>query len=254
MTTNITGSTGSCRNHDRSRSCVTGFWHPVQFSRSGPRLTEFRPEGRLSVSAPLSRRTHVPRGLPMYRPKPDLSNPWLMVDPDPHRQKRRSEVRPRPGISAEATERRTSVRQPALTCQPHPPQPPNLTPHNRTNTTPTAERRRYEAPQVMGRFGRFSAEVRERLCGWWSRTATSTARSGQRSAGSPRTSDCCHQTLRDWVRQSRRDAGPRPGLTSEERARVEEVEREYRQLRPANTISRQRAANFVQAELGRRPK
>ena len=46
----------------------------------------------------------------------------------------------------------------------------------------------------------------------------------------------------------------RPGLTSEERARLKELERENRELRRANEILRKASAFFAQAELDRRPK
>ena len=40
-----------------------------------------------------------------------------------------------------------------------------------------------------------------------------------------------HETLRQWVRRAETDAGQRPGLTSDERARMKEFERENRELR-----------------------
>ena len=65
---------------------------------------------------------------------------------------------------------------------------------------------------------------------------------------------CTAETLRHWVRQAERDAGRRPGLTTEERARLKELERENRELRRANEILRKASAFFAQAELDRRPK
>lgn len=59
------------------------------------------------------------------------------------------------------------------------------------------------------------------------------------------------ETLRKWVRQAERDGGTRPGLTSDERARMKDLERENRELRRANEILKSAAA-FFGAELDRR--
>jgi|SRR5262252_10678007 len=65
---------------------------------------------------------------------------------------------------------------------------------------------------------------------------------------------CTAETLRSWVRQAERDAGHRPGLTTEERTRLKQLERENVELRRANEILRKASAYFAQAELDRRPK
>ena len=65
---------------------------------------------------------------------------------------------------------------------------------------------------------------------------------------------CTSETLRRWVRQAERDGGRRPGLTTDERQRVKELERENRELKRANEILRKASAFFAQAELDRRPK
>ena len=65
---------------------------------------------------------------------------------------------------------------------------------------------------------------------------------------------CTAETLRKWVRQAERDAGKRPGLTTEERERLKALERENRELRRANEILRKASAYFAQAELDRRVK
>jgi transposase len=44
------------------------------------------------------------------------------------------------------------------------------------------------------------------------------------------------------VRQAERDAGRRPGLTTEERARLKQLERENFELRRANEILRKASA------------
>jgi transposase len=59
------------------------------------------------------------------------------------------------------------------------------------------------------------------------------------------------ETLRRWVRQAERNEGLRPGLTSDERTRVKELERENRELKRANEILKSAAA-FFGAELDRR--
>ena len=63
---------------------------------------------------------------------------------------------------------------------------------------------------------------------------------------------CTAETLRKWVRPAQRDAGHRPGLTTSERERVKELEREVRELKRANEILRKASADFAPAELARR--
>jgi transposase len=65
---------------------------------------------------------------------------------------------------------------------------------------------------------------------------------------------CSAETLRSWVRRAERDAGRRPDLTTEERQRLKELERENRELRRANEILRKASAYFAQAERDRRAK
>ena len=65
---------------------------------------------------------------------------------------------------------------------------------------------------------------------------------------------CSTEALRRWVRQAERDAGQRPGLTTDERARLKQLERENFELKRANEILRKASAFFAQAELDRRPK
>ncbi len=56
--------------------------------------------------------------------------------------------------------------------------------------------------------------------------------------------------LRNWVQQARVDAGEQPGMTTDERARIAELEREVRELRRANAILKSASAFFA-AELKR---
>jgi transposase len=62
-----------------------------------------------------------------------------------------------------------------------------------------------------------------------------------------------HETLRLWVRRAETDAGDRPGLTTDERARMKELERENKELRRANEILKAASA-FFGAELDRQSK
>ena len=65
---------------------------------------------------------------------------------------------------------------------------------------------------------------------------------------------CSGETLRNWVRQAERDQGKRAGLSTDERTRLKELEREVRELRRANEILRKASAYFAMAELDRRPR
>ena len=63
---------------------------------------------------------------------------------------------------------------------------------------------------------------------------------------------CSGETLRHWVRQAERDQGLRAGSTTDERERIQALERENRELRQANEILRTASAYCAQAELDRR--
>ncbi len=65
---------------------------------------------------------------------------------------------------------------------------------------------------------------------------------------------CTAETLRTWVRQSETDQGIRGGLSSSDRERLKQLERDNRELKRANEILRKASAYFAQAELDRRPK
>ena len=106
----------------------------------------------------------------------------------------------------------------------------------------------------MGRAVKFSPEVKERAVrlvltqqdahdSQWAAIKSIAGKMG-----------CTAETLRTWVRQTERNEGKRPGLTTDERLRVRELEREVRELRRANGILRKASAYFAQAELDRRPK
>ena len=65
---------------------------------------------------------------------------------------------------------------------------------------------------------------------------------------------CVPQTLHDWVKREEVDSGQREGLTTSERERLKQLERENKELRRANDILKTASAFFAQAELDRRLK
>ena len=65
---------------------------------------------------------------------------------------------------------------------------------------------------------------------------------------------CTTEALRRWVRQAERNAGQRAGLTTDERQRLKQLERQVFELRRANEILKKASAYFAQAELDRRAK
>jgi transposase len=106
----------------------------------------------------------------------------------------------------------------------------------------------------MGSRNRFSQEVRDRAVRMvlthedehesrWAAIRSVAAKIG-----------CSAEALRNWVKQTEIDAGKRQGLSTDEKARMKELERENRELRRANDILRKASAYFAQAELDRRPK
>ena len=106
----------------------------------------------------------------------------------------------------------------------------------------------------MGRKSKYPDEVRERAVrlvfeqapaheSQWAAISSVAAKMG-----------CSPETLRSWVRIVERDAGKRPGLTTTERDRLKDLEREVKELKRANEILRKASAYFAQAELDRRPR
>ena len=104
----------------------------------------------------------------------------------------------------------------------------------------------------MDRRTRYSPEVRERAVrmvfdhegeysSQWSAMVSISQKFG-----------CTAETPGRWVRQAETDRGRRAGLSTAERERLKELQRENRELRRANEILRTASAYFAQAELDRR--
>jgi transposase len=66
--------------------------------------------------------------------------------------------------------------------------------------------------------------------------------------------DINRETLRVWVRRAEVDEGRRPGLTTDERERMRELERENKELRRANEILKAASAFFARELDPRLPK
>jgi len=103
----------------------------------------------------------------------------------------------------------------------------------------------------MGKVTKFPPEVRERAIRlvseqegqYSSQWAAITSVSGKIG--------CTAETLRSWIRQAERDAGKREGLTTTERERLKQLEKENKELKRANEILRLASAYFAKAELDR---
>ena len=65
---------------------------------------------------------------------------------------------------------------------------------------------------------------------------------------------CSPETLRSWVRQSETDQGIRGGLSTSDRERLKELERENRELKRANEILQKALFYFAQAVFDHRQK
>jgi transposase len=106
----------------------------------------------------------------------------------------------------------------------------------------------------MGKRSRYSAEVRERAVRLVKQSEGDHGSEWAAITSVASKMGCTAETLRKWVRQAERDSGKRAGLTTAERERLKELERENRELKRANEILRKASAFFAQAELDRRPR
>ncbi len=99
------------------------------------------------------------------------------------------------------------------------------------------------SPEVRERAVRMVFELQREYPSQWQAIVSIASKIG-----------CTAETLRNWIRRAEVDTGRRAGVTSDERSRIKEFERENRELRRANEILRKASAYFAQAELDRRPK
>jgi transposase-like protein len=106
----------------------------------------------------------------------------------------------------------------------------------------------------MSKSNRYSPEVRERAVRMVFEHQREYPSQWQAIVSIASKIGCTAETLRNWVRRAEVDTGRRAGVTSDERTRIKELERENRELRRTNEILRKASAYFAQAELDRRPK
>ena len=106
----------------------------------------------------------------------------------------------------------------------------------------------------MGRQKRYTQELRDRAVRM---LLESEDRYGSRWEAIRSVAEklgCSAEALRSWVRRAEVDSGKREGVTTADRTRLRDLEREVRELRRANEILRKASAYFAQAELDRRAK
>jgi transposase len=106
----------------------------------------------------------------------------------------------------------------------------------------------------MARPSRYSPKVRERAARMVFECEREHASQWAAILSIAQKTGCTPETLRTWVRPVEVDTGRRDGVTSDERARIKQLERENFELRRANEILCKASAFFAQAELDRRPK
>lgn len=102
--------------------------------------------------------------------------------------------------------------------------------------------KRYSA-EVRERAVRLVSEHRDEYGSQWAAIQSIASKIG-----------CTAESLRRWVQQAEGDQGVRAGVSTSDRERLKQLERENRELKRANEILRTASAYFAQAELDRRRK
>ena len=98
------------------------------------------------------------------------------------------------------------------------------------------------SPEVRERAVRMVAEHRDEYPSEWAAFTSISAKLGMTP-----------ETLRVWVRRAQIDEGVRPGLTTDERQKLKDLEKEVKELRRANEILKD-ASIFFATELDGRTK
>jgi transposase len=100
-----------------------------------------------------------------------------------------------------------------------------------------SERSSRYSPEVRERAVRMVLEHQDEYASQWAAIVSIAAKFGPSA-----------ETLRIWVRRAEVDGGVRAGVSSDERERLRELERENRELRRANEILKS-ASLFFATEL-----
>ena len=98
------------------------------------------------------------------------------------------------------------------------------------------------SPEVRERAVRMVAEHRDEYPSEWAAFTSIAGKLGMTP-----------ETLRVWVRRAQIDDGVRPGLSTDERKKLKDLEKEVKELRRANEILKD-ASIFFATELDGRPK